>query len=410
MADPKLPVDTLTLEEFCDVAHELHESNRTEDFVNFVLTGIWLKRQTNVDVYRNRIEDEDVETLRISRDYDSVLGIDQHIQIRDQDVTIWPIAKHEDTLKRSIHLTYSFTNTTGDYVAMVHQIPNLGLGKWGIHNTIRVLFPDLYSAERKSFRLTQEEQVDFYEKGLLPTLQELLLDRGGDLPPDYRAEMFRARQQSGKLALGTRILPADRLQDFGDTLRRYLAGNGVQWAENLVFLHEIRGVKNTSRHQFDFANADAALDDFLAKNGLQLYSLQETGQWYVDVGAEISSSQHRCMAWRTDQHHTLAKQVLQISNENAVRITQLSSSKYYRDPASHLIGASGFRITPGVRAEGCFKVQYFQAYLTDKSITSVKEANKFGKFITPEQLLKGKAPSASSISEMPNDHTSDFTE
>ncbi|RXW12448.1 hypothetical protein EST38_g13406, partial [Candolleomyces aberdarensis] len=385
---PRL-VDVMSLEDFCNKAHELHEED-VDAFMHFAITGVSGDRQASIDVVRNRILDDEVPTLTISRDYDSVLGIDKHVRIRYQDITIWPIAKHEDSLKRSIHLKYAFSNTTGDHVALVHQIPNLGLGKWGIHNSIRVLFPDLYSAERKSFRLSVQEQATFYEKGLLPTLQDLLADRGGDLPPDYQAEMFRARQQTGKLVFSTRILPADRVEAFGDTLRTNLVRNGVTWGANLTFLHEIRGVKNTSRHLFDFDNADAALDDFLDKNGLQLDTLEDSGEWYVDVGAEVSSTQLRCMAWRTDQHHTLAKQVLKINNLNATRITELTSSKYYRDPASHLVGASGFRITPGPRGEGPFEAQYFQAYLTDKPITSAKEANHFGKFITPDQLLKGK--------------------
>ncbi|RXW21035.1 hypothetical protein EST38_g4823 [Candolleomyces aberdarensis] len=387
---PRRPVDSLTLEEFCTAAHELHDADRLEDFVHYVLTGICEGRQASIDVILNRIEDDEVQTLGITRDYDSVLGIDKHIRVIGKDITIWPVAKFEDTLKKNIHLSYSFKNARGEYVAPIHQIPNLGLGKWDIHNSLRVLFPDLYSADRKSWSLTKEEQVDFCEKGLLPTLQELLQDRGGDLPPDHRAEMFRARQQSGRLAFGSRVLPADCVTDFGDVLRRNLVAQGVEWAKNLVFLHEIRGVKNTSRHSFDRNNAGAALEEFLDKNGLQLDELGELDGWYVDVGAEVSSNQNRCIVWRTDQHHTLAELVLRIPGEHAERITEVTSSKYYRDLASHLTGVSGFRITPGVRAQGRFETQYFQAYLTDKAITAVKEQNKFGKFITPQQLLNGK--------------------
>ena len=212
-------------------------------------------------------------------------------------------------------------------------------------------------------------------------------------PADRDSEMFRARQTTGRLAFSTRILPADMVENFGDTLREHLSRNGVLWGRGLVFLHEIRGVKNTSRHQFDDTNANPALQEFLTKNGLDLWMLETSGEWYVDVGAEITSTTDRCIAWRTDQHHTLVEQVLRIDAHNARRITRLGSSKYYRDPASHLTGASGFRISPGVRAQGPLEVKFFQAYLTDKQITAAKEANHFGKFITPYHLLKGKGES-----------------
>ncbi|KAJ2932832.1 hypothetical protein H1R20_g4263, partial [Candolleomyces eurysporus] len=118
--------------------------------------------------------------------------------------------------------------------------------------------------------------------------------------------------------------------------------------------------------------------------------LRASGEWWVDVGAEISSLQQRCLAWRTDKHASLAQLVLKIPACHARRITDLGSSKYYRDPASHLVGASGFRITPGVQAEGEFEAQYVQAYTTDKALTYALDNGKVSKYITAGQLLNGK--------------------
>lgn len=227
---------------------------------------------------------------------------------------------------------------------------------------------------------------------MLPALQELLDHRGGNLPPDHEAEMFRARKDNGQLVLGSRLLPSWRIAEFGDCLRRHLSEREVEWASNLVFLHQIRGVKDASGHHFDKQNAEAALDSFLDENGLRLGMLQGEENWYIDVGFEVTSTQHQCFAWRTDHHATLARIMLRTTSQHAQRITTLGSSKYYRDPASHLIGASGFRITPGIRAQGPYEVQYIQAYLTDKSVVYTGGGNSMNhsKYITPAQLLQGK--------------------
>lgn len=241
--------------------------------------------------------------------------------------------------------------------------------------------------------MMKAEQVDFFEKGILPTMRELLGHMGNDLPPDYEAEIFRARQTTGRFSFSTRVLPRWQTEHFGDTLRRNLVANGVGWGRNLVFLHQIRGIKSGNPHAgLDRLNSEAALVECLEQHGIDLDTVMRSGEWYVDVGVEIFSNLERCMAWRTDKHATLAEHVLQIPARDAHRITTLTSSKYQRDPASHLIGASGLRITPGIRAEGPLEVQYMQAYLTDKAIIYNPEHGRFGKYITAYQLLQGKGP------------------
>ncbi|RXW12808.1 hypothetical protein EST38_g13046 [Candolleomyces aberdarensis] len=231
-------VRSYTLEQFCERAGQLYDDNDFQAFVQFVLCGIDDDHQASIDVVPNRLLDRDLPSVLVDRDYDSVLGIDQQIRVHNQPLVIHPVAKFDDTLKSNVHLTYSFTNDTGSYNAPLHQIPNLGLGKWKLHNLVRVMFPELHGPDRKSHHLSKKEQVDFCEKGLLPTLQELLENRGGNLPPDYEAEMFRARKDNGQLAFGSRILPSWRVPEFGDCLRRHLSVNGVAWARNLVFVHQ----------------------------------------------------------------------------------------------------------------------------------------------------------------------------
>ncbi len=76
------------------------------------------------------------------------------------------------------------------------------------------------------------------------------------------------------------------------------------------------------------------------------------GDWWIDVGLEISSSAKKCLAWRTDSHYHIVQEALEISGLHAARITRPGSSKYIRDMTSHLTSVSGCRISPGVRAQG----------------------------------------------------------
>lgn len=112
MADPVLDIQPYSLGQFCDYAHELYTSERTDEFVDFVLSGIHENRQASIDVVLNRIPDEEIPQLQLQRDYDSVLGIDKHIRIQDLPITVWLVPRFEDTLKTNVHLKYHFVNDT----------------------------------------------------------------------------------------------------------------------------------------------------------------------------------------------------------------------------------------------------------------------------------------------------------
>lgn len=238
--------------------------------------------------------------------------------------------------------------------------------------------------------LTQEEQKIFYEKGFRPAVVELLGPSAADWPPNYESEMFRARGHNGQLSFMSKMLPEWHVRGLGNTIREHLHNNGVSWGEGLVFLHQIRGVKNSSQHTPYEGDSECALEEWLDENSLKLIDL--TGDnWWVDVGLQISSSKEECLAWRTDSHFHVVKQVLRIRDHQAERITTITSSKYTRDMASHLTAVSGCRISPGPRAEGPFSVQYLQLYTTDKSLTYRQELGRHGKFITCSEVLAGKA-------------------
>jgi hypothetical protein len=256
---------------------------------------------------------------------------------------------------------------------------------------IRVLFPGLVADGRSAF-LTQEEQKIFYEKGFRPAVVDLLGASAADWPPDYKSEMFRARSHTGQLSFMTKMLPEWQVSFLGAKIRQYLHENEISWGEGIVFLHQIRGVKNSSQHTPVESVGDVALDEWLDSNFLKIEDLLH-GECWVDVGLQISSDEKECLAWRTDSHFHLVKKILSIPEHHAERITSIKSTKYTRDMTSHLTAVSGCRIRPGPRAEGPFSVQYLQLYTTDKSLTYRQDKGHHGKFITCHDILAGKADS-----------------
>ncbi|KAH6899433.1 hypothetical protein BKA70DRAFT_1527174 [Coprinopsis sp. MPI-PUGE-AT-0042] len=386
MADPTYPLETYSLASFCAVCRDLFDEEDTLSFVEFNLTGVLHGYQASVDLLKNRISSREELDLTTSRDIDSFIAIDEDLLIHSTPATIWPISKYEDTLTTTLRVKYAFENDRGPQLEHVHLIPNLGIIKWGVHNLIRVLFPNLHGINHT---VAPELQAEFYELGMRPTLVQLLEDRAADLPPTVEAELIRARSWSGRLSLSSRTLPDYALDQFGDLLRQNLEENNVKWAKGLVFLHQIRGVKNSSFHPPDSQiTALTALQRFLAQNNMEYNTL--VGKWcYADIGLEIASTDQRCLSWRTDGHSLLVQHFLQISPAHARRITTLGSSKYNPDPLSHKMDSAGFRITPGARAEGPFKVAYVQAYTTDKALTYARDGHHVAKHITALQILQG---------------------
>jgi hypothetical protein len=116
------------------------------------------------------------------------------------------------------------------------------------------------------------------------------------------------------------------------------------------------------------------------------------GEWWFDVGVEISSSRQECLQWRTTSHFHIVKEVLQIQEGHASRVTSLGSSKYSRDLASHLTAVSGCRIEPGVQAAGPYEAAYFQMYTTDKALTFNPENHHHGKAISMREALGQTQP------------------
>ncbi|KAJ3563704.1 hypothetical protein NP233_g8773 [Leucocoprinus birnbaumii] len=165
-----------------------------------------------------------------------------------------------------------------------------------------------------------------------------------------------------------------------------------QWLSDFFFVHIIRGVKDDNRHPLNEESAAIAVDRFANKVHLT-HDFHLDGDWYIDIGIELSSPLGQCLQWSTASHSSVVEDILQIPPHHASRITSHSSSKYSRDLVSHLSDVSGFRIEPGPQAAGPFQAIYIQAYTTDKSLTSNNEGQHHAKFIEATEALQQIQPS-----------------
>lgn len=233
-----------------------------------------------------------------------------------------------------------------------------------------MFLPELYTDYRDvGPNLTSSECKTFYEKGLLPAMQALMPTDATEWPVTYGDEMFRARDAKGRMTFQTKMVPEHLVKDVGDYLRAAFEANDCPWGTGLVFLHQLRGLKTTSQHNDAFANQ--ALQKFLRDNDLDYDDLTANGCWWVDSAVEVSSvALHiKSLAWRTDSHYHLVRDLMRLRNQTADRITKPGSSQYTRDMLAHLPSVSGCRIAPGVRARGPYQVRYYQQYTTDKGLT-----------------------------------------
>ena len=404
---PHLP---MSVSDFCQRAEELRNEDHAK-FVKFVLTGKDGQRQAVVDPIVDSVIP--TERMQLTRDYDSILGMCPDIQVLGS-LTVYPLAKREDTLTRNTHFNYLFDRGGVRYIFIfnpnliaetvlqrrfdigIHKVPNICLGKWGTHNMLRVFIPALYSEERRP-QLSQDEQRIFYEDGLLPAIQMLSPVSATEWAPTYKDLMFAARRENGQLSFHTKVVPPEVVSKLADQIRAHLEDNGHQWGHGLVILHQIRGVKESSMHAVSYAASDQAILAFLREHQLlteEDYDIRtltdlDDSSWYIDTGLQLASLEGRCLQWRTDGHCDIVARVCGLPEHKAVRITTPGSSSYSRDMASHLPAVSGCRIVFGKTTQGDYKASYLNMYTTEKALIYNPDKGHFGKYVTCEQILKG---------------------
>lgn len=108
-----------SLSQFCETAKRLMESDDPASFVHFVLCGRYQGHQVFVDAFQNTLHEG--YKLKGLRDFDSLLGISEDIPVRTS-LTLFPLARKEDTLHTNIHLNYSFDISGVSYLSWNQEI------------------------------------------------------------------------------------------------------------------------------------------------------------------------------------------------------------------------------------------------------------------------------------------------
>ena len=288
------------------------------------------------------------------------------------------------------------------------KIPNARLGVWeGNLGTIHIVFPAFLAGialeSQRPTRLSEDMVRTLYEKGLRPCIAQILPEAAHDWPPAYATELSSACADHGTPGCHFRslIIPPQLLSAFVLNLRQQLELNGVDWAEDFILFHTVRGMRHATRHrqsQDAVGQAALALEEALKIAHIPLHAT-ESGDWWINVGLEFSSDMGECLQWSTPYHYRIIENVLGISSSTAIDITTLGHPRYSRDIVSHLPEVSGCRVKTGHQRGGpslaCslgpFEAVYLQLY-TDE--ISSKQCSQRGRPLGIRQAMGFNHPVA----------------
>jgi hypothetical protein len=244
-----------------------------------------------------------------------------------------------------------------------------------------MIFPALYSQNCR-VQLDADQKAQLYNDGILPAL--VVPEDAQNWPPTYKDAMFRAKNKNGTHQFGTKPLSSWDVGEYGMNLRLHLTRKHT-WARDFVYMIQIKGVKEAHRHNPNLQDAQYALQQFTENLDAR------DGTWFVDVGLEISEEEN-AYQWRTDSHATILEEATGLSQEDSVRLTNVSSRHYQRDRSSHLLDLSGCRIDLPANRKGPWRAEYVQLYTTDKSVVYHLEKGRHSKFMTGNEALQGCPP------------------
>jgi hypothetical protein len=174
------------------------------------------------------------------------------------------------------------------------------------------------------------------------------------------------------------------VQLFSLNLKRILSEKH-NWARDMVYMIQIKGVKEGHRHNPDYQQAQVALENFL--EGIDT----SHGSWFVDVGLEVSEPE-KAYLWRTDSHAACIQEMVDVGQRRAIAATNISNRLYSRDLTSHILDLAGFRLNLVGQSKGRWNTEYVQLYTTDKALVYHLEKGRHSKQITGREIICGNPP------------------
>jgi hypothetical protein len=266
-----------------------------------------------------------------------------------------------------------------------HTIPNVAIATFGGggRGLIRIAFPALYS-QNCNVQLSGDHKAAVYNGGILPALRECCPEDAQNWPPSYQDAMFRAKNKSGSFQHGNRAFSQWEVSEFSESLTRNLQQR-YQWARDLIYMIQVKGVKEANRHNPNPHDAEVSLQRFLSDFDTS------SGSWFVDVGLEISE-RGKSYQWRSDSHHVVFREALDLSEATAAAVSRRSNRAYFRDISSHLLDLAGCRVDLIPRFKGPHQIEYIQMYTTDKAIVHHLEKGRHTKYMSGPEALSGQPP------------------
>ncbi|EKM49397.1 uncharacterized protein PHACADRAFT_106860 [Phanerochaete carnosa HHB-10118-sp] len=300
--DEQLPTDTLSIQEFVDLASRtLSGGLRIPDFVNLVLAGRELRDGGQIcldmDVFKDCVSPADIDTVEVTRDFDSVIGITTTLPFQ-APLSIYPVANFRDSLTKTNHLSKRILNPNWDNARRVeiHKIPNLCLSTASRRQKTLVCFPRMYKAG-ETHRITKEEMMLFYDSCLRPAVVAAVPTAIAHWPVSYDICLMTMWDKRQKFHFTSLDIPPDSLDDFATALRTNLEEHPI--FQGCFFLHELRGSKGVTMHEpGDIGDCDRAFNlsmDIFDKDKILA---DVGGEWYIDVGVEIRA-EDLVLQWRT---------------------------------------------------------------------------------------------------------------
>lgn len=218
---------------------------------------------------------------------------------------------------------------------------------------------------------------------------ELFPEIGKDWPSSFKNEAFRARNHRFGFQNGSRVIADSDIPLLSRTLIDKLAE--LPMGADVLFMTQVRGVKDATRHESNEEAAEECLDTFLA------HLDTEVGAWLVDVGFEFQDG-GRALLWRTDAHSGIVESALQATAADAARMLSVAS-RYSIDIASHILGISGFRASSSFPI-GMIEAWYIQAYTSDKHATYHLEAGHVAKFLSILMAMDPKSTYLANLADV----------
>jgi hypothetical protein len=229
-----------------------------------------------------------------------------------------------------------------------------------------------------------EEQAVIFDAGIRPAIAQLLPENVQNWPATHHDAVWRARNHQRGLQYGTIPVPNWLVEDLGPAIRERLEGQHP-WTQDMVFMVQMKGVKEATRHNPTVAMAAQQLDQLLQPLNIH------DGTWYIDVGLELSQ-QGLAYIWRSDGHRHILANMLPLALNRATSATDPNSWGYQQDLSAHLMDLSGCRVDLRGGERGQNLVEYVQLYTTDKATTYHLERGRHSKHMTGTMALDGNPP------------------